>query len=464
MNSSQNLSSSESRSIQKAYTEPLTMSREDPSNTSSSHSFDSSSSSSNSLSDEEIEFDQIKLHFLERGPANSPLKPGKEDISKIMTLLPHITSISPAKSKKTDSTAPSSVNGNNYIVQNSSESQCVIRKLVTADSKNYRFIEIEKSTIFEYAEKRTEDIILECNNYTKKDVEFLMETFKLNAILYWELLTTNTPGKYQKFGTKCSLIIINYPINLDQQNAKRMPPLKIVKLPKLTIIFTQQPTLSLQEILPENVEHITGYTFIYLVLQNVITQYEDLSNVLIEISKKIHEESSNTENYNQRKIFIGTMYELDRFLKNLKSELKNKSSFFKDLIEDDQFPEMFRVFFILENYSKKYLIRHLRGKNEKMELMIEESIKLQDIAKKQYDELVDQITHINNKKVDKFIQVITVFSIVLGVVDIIDTFYGMNVKLPGKDSKNYIPFALILSVAGVLCGILYFALKKFTLH
>jgi len=54
---------------------------------------------------------------------------------------------------------------------------------------------------------------------------------------------------------------------------------------------------------------------------------------------------------------------------------------------------------------------------------------------------------------------IMLISVLTGVTDVISSYMGMNVKIPGDDKKNYIPFAVIMTIICVLTILLYIILR-----
>ncbi len=290
----------------RALTDPNVTNRESVSASSSSseHSLDSSSSSSNSLSDEEIEFHESELHPRERSPAWVSARKASV-VHKILQCV---------RGEILDS-ARSSVGGDP-----SSRGESPVRHLATEKqiggegAANVRVFDVEKrafcsvtgeEAIVGY--KQGHDLILECSAYTSKDVKFFVEALDINAVLCWELLVTQTPDKYQKFGKKCSLTVINHASHVDNLIIERSPPIKIVKLPRLTLIFTTQ-MLPLPNILPKSVENVSGDTLLYLILQNTICQLEEIAGELRQLVDKVHSDSFSVDSVKNRFLRFSLCY------------------------------------------------------------------------------------------------------------------------------------------------------------
>ena len=329
----------------KAATEPLSTNKEESSSTSSSHSFDSSSSSSNSLSDEEIEFGQIQLHMRERNVVlNTPN--AREAMLKLLQ----------NQKKGVDGSVVTAAGNENAGVGNypaaaapqDAKSGGIVR-ILRRDHKVFE--KITKEEAIEQCKKGLE-VVIECSGYKKKDVKFFMEALKLNAILYWELLTMQTPDKYQCFGSTSSLLIMNYATNLEKMIIERKQPIKVVRLHKVTLIFASNP-LDMKDILPDNsIEELTGDTLLYLILQRTINQYEETTQELRMLVGKVHSESSNIENISQRGTFVETMGELSRLLAHMDGELKVKQDVLKEIGKDEMLQKMFRVKLLLVSTLK----------------------------------------------------------------------------------------------------------------
>ena len=93
--------------------------------------------------------------------------------------------------------------------------------------------------------------------------------------------------------------------------------------------------------------------------------------------------------------------------------------------------------------------------------MINDSKVLLTVTKKQFEALVDQETNRDNQKVDTYFKILMTFSALIGIGDYISTTMGMNVKIPGQELDNCLPLALVISIIGILSGLMYFALKFF---
>ncbi len=104
-------------------------------------------------------------------------------------------------------------------------------------------------------------------------------------------------------------------------------------------------------------------------------------------------------------------------------------------------------------------MRHLMGKVKFIESSITDSDFLLSIAEKEFGALVDQETTRSNQRVDYYFKILTIFSVVLGLGDVLSTYMGMNVKVPGKEVDSYVPFALVLAIGGFSAAMFYFILK-----
>jgi len=269
------------------------------SHNSSKHSIDSSSSSSNNLSDEEIRFNQIDLHPLER---QRRVKINPE--AKIHKFL-H------GKHEALISLDASHFEDNENWLTDTVAMLPNMKFLVRAESTTLGQIKMYDQNTGDFYSTTREDAIekyakggeyiIECSNYTRQDVIFFSTSLGINAVLCWELLTKYTPDKYQKFGSNAVLYAISQTNTIDGLKAKDIP-LKLICVPRLLIIFTPC-ALKLNEIIPQGINLITGDIMIYLILHHTITKTEEVVKELQLLTQEVYSESTNSESLKKRYFF-----------------------------------------------------------------------------------------------------------------------------------------------------------------
>ncbi len=268
-------------------------SRDNSPSSSSQHSLESSSSSSNNLSDEEIKFNQIDLHPMER---RVPASNTDSIVSRMIYGRPEVRIGGEGNENDENwipDTAAMAANMPNMVP---SESQSVGTVKVFDTVSGEFYLSSRESAMAQFSAGA--DLIVECSNYTRQDVIFFAKQLQINAVLSWELLTKYTPDKYQKFGQKCSLYAINRASNVEGLKS-RSQPIKIIRLPRMLLMFSADE-LPLGDIIPASVKKITSDNLLYLILQHCINQTEEIVGELKVLVKRVYDSSFSPASVTQR--------------------------------------------------------------------------------------------------------------------------------------------------------------------
>ncbi|MEP7269035.1 MAG: magnesium transporter CorA family protein [Saprospiraceae bacterium] len=254
-------------------------------------------------------------------------------------------------------------------------------------------------------------------------------------------------SRYERWDENLRFILIQTPI-LNPDEEENQPvyvtiPIGLLLTPDTIITISNQENTILKKFIDGKVKNANPQDIrsfvLYIFDQNVWAYLDSLKRLNLKrnlIEQELYDSSRNAELKQLLRIEKSLVYFLNSLSANDLVKLKMKRTDFLQIAADEDKADLFEDILIDNNQALDMANRHTNILSGTM----------------------DAYSSIVSNNLNKFIQRLTVVTIILMVPTLVASFYGMNVRLPLKD--NPMAFFYILFVSGLLVVFLVWFFKR----